>query len=94
MSHEAQRTRDGIPEFATVREEAEFWDTHDLADYRDVLKPVRVRFADKLSEDITITLDPEVLGRIRSLAHGEGIGPTALIRTWIMERLGNTRPSG
>jgi hypothetical protein len=28
-----------IPEFATREEEAEFWDSHDVTDYLDELKP-------------------------------------------------------
>ena len=76
-----------IPEFKTIEEEAEFWDTHTLADYWDEGKPVKVRFAKNLSKGITIRLDPETLGKLRQLAHKQGIGPTTLTRMWILERL-------
>jgi hypothetical protein len=79
-----------IPEFHSIEEEAEFWDTHSTADYEDEFKPARVRFAKNLSEGITIRLDPETLIKIRSLAKEKGIGPTVLIRMWIMERLKET----
>ena len=32
-----------IPEFATVEEEAEFWNTHDPSDDREEFRPARVR---------------------------------------------------
>ena len=31
-----------IPSFANIEEEAEFWDTHDTADFADELVPVEV----------------------------------------------------
>lgn len=76
-----------IPEFTSREEEAEFWDTHDTTDFEDEFKPVQVRVAKNLSKGITIRLDPETLSKIRGLAHEKGIGPTTLIRMWILERL-------
>ena len=76
-----------IPEFASIEEEAEFWDTHSTADFEHEFRPVGVRFAKQLSEGITIRLDPETLQKVRSLAQMKGIGPTTLIRMWILERL-------
>jgi predicted DNA binding CopG/RHH family protein len=76
-----------IPEFATIEEEAAFWDTHSTADYEDEFKPVRVRFAKRLSTGVTIRLDPDTLKKLRSMAQERGIGPTTLIRMWVLERL-------
>jgi predicted DNA binding CopG/RHH family protein len=77
-----------IPEFATLEEEAAFWDTHSTADYEAEFKPVRVRFAKRLSTGVTIRLDPDTLETLRTVAHEQGIGPTTLIRMWVLERLG------
>jgi hypothetical protein len=76
-----------IPEFATLEEEAAFWDTHSTADYEDEFRPVKVRFAKNLSQGITIRLDPVTLSKLRKLAHQQGIGPTTLARMWILEQL-------
>lgn len=76
-----------IPEFATREEEAEWFDTHDMADYQDEFKTVRARFAKNLSEGITIRLDPTTLAELRTRAHEKGIGPTTLARMWIIEHL-------
>ena len=82
-----------IPKFANREEEVEFWDTHSLADYWDEFKPVRVRFSRNLSEGITIRLDLQTLGKVRSLAKEKGIGPTVLIQMWVMEPLKEMQPS-
>jgi hypothetical protein len=76
-----------VPEFQTREEEAEFWDTHDVTDYLDELRPVRIRVTPGLSAGMTVRLDPAdraVLGRIAS---ERGIGPSTLARMWIKERL-------
>jgi predicted DNA binding CopG/RHH family protein len=80
-------TKKRIPEFASIEEEAAFWDTHSTADYEDEFKPVRVRFAKKLSEGLTIRLDRETLEKVRAEAHERGIGATTLIRMWILEHV-------
>ena len=79
-----------IPEFRSIEEEADFWDTHDTTDFENEFKPVKVRFAKNLSEGITIRLDPETLAQVRAQAREKGIGPTTLIRMWILERLKGT----
>ena len=76
-----------IPNFRSRQEEAEFWDTHSFADYWDEFTPVNVRFAKKLSEPVTMRLDTGTLGELRTRARAKGIGPTTLIRIWILERL-------
>ena len=87
QNHENTKEQSRIPEFSSIEEEAAFWDTHDLADYWDEFKPVKVRFAKHLSEGITIRFDPETLGELRALAHEKGVGPTTLVRMWVLERL-------
>jgi CopG antitoxin of type II toxin-antitoxin system len=82
-----------IPEFATIEEEAKFWDTHSTADYEDEFKPVRVRFGKRLSSGVTIRLDPDTLQKLRALARERRIGPTTLIRMWVLERLNEKEPS-
>lgn len=76
-----------IPRFKTRQDEAEFWDTHSFTDFLDELKPVRVLVAKNLSDGITIRFDPKTLGHIRVRAQQKGLGPTQLIRMWVLERL-------
>ena len=76
-----------IPDFESLEEEAEFWDTHDFTGFEDESEPVKVRFAKNLSESINIRFDPETLNTLRTIARDKGIGPTTLARMWILEHL-------
>jgi predicted transcriptional regulator len=53
----------------------------------DEFEIVDAKFAKNLSEGLTIRLDPDTLAKIRTLAKKKGIGPTTLIRMWILEDL-------
>ena len=76
-----------IPNFKNKEDEARFWDTHDITDFLEETRPVKVKFAKNLSEGITIRLDSNTLDCIREEAKEKGIGPTTLIRMWILEKL-------
>ena len=89
----AKNSESHVPKFANHKEEATFWDTHDVSDYWHELKPVKVKVSKNLSKGITIRLDEETLEILRQQAHRKGIGPTTLARMWILERLqGNSSP--
>jgi len=85
VQHQQEKSR--IPEFKNREEEAEFWDTHDFTDYQDEFKTVKVRFAKNLSQGLNIRLDITSSLQLRALAHEMGIGPTTLVRMWVLERL-------
>ena len=87
MRQKKEQETSRIPEFKSREEEAEWFDTHDMADYQDEFKTVKVRFAKNLSQGITIRLDPTTLVKLRTQAHEKGLGPTTLIRMWILEHL-------
>lgn len=80
-------TKETMPDFASREDMAEWFDTHDMADHWDELKPVKVRFAKNLSEGLHIRLDPGSLAQLRTVAHEKGVGPTTLARMWILEHL-------
>lgn len=81
------KNKSRIPEFKNRREEAKFFDTHDMGDFQDEFKSVPARFAKNLSEGITIRLNPQTLSELRSRAKEKGIGPTTLARMWVLEQL-------
>ena len=87
MTQIERQKKSRIPEFTSREEEAEWFDTHDMADYQDEFKTVRARFGRNLSEGLNIRLDKETLDTLRSRAKEKGIGPTTLVRMWILERL-------
>ena len=91
INKKSQTSKSRIPTFTSYAEEAEWWDTHDITDYLDELKPVKVRFAKNLSEGITIRFDTPSLNKLRLQARDKGIGPTTLARMWILERLRDSK---
>ena len=84
------KSKEPIPTFASREQEAEFWDSHDLADYWDDFEPAKVRFSRNLTEGITIRFDPATLAKLRAEAKKRGLGATSLARMWILERLRQT----
>lgn len=46
MSKEQKKSR--IPEFKSIEEEAEFWDTHDITDFLDELEPAEFELSPEL----------------------------------------------
>ena len=91
MTDQQQRVDSRIPAFASREEEADWFDSHDMADYQDEFKTVRARFAKNLSEGLNIRLDKETLAALRTLAREKGIGPTTLVRMWVLEHLRERR---
>jgi len=73
--------------FKDRENEAKFWEEH-FDDAWAAGKPVNVAFAKNLSETVNIRLDPITLTTVRKEAKAKGLGPTQLIRMWIMEKIG------
>ena len=72
--------------FKNLKSEAKFWENNfDLAWKKG--KGAKVKFARNLSDSINIRLDPNTLMNIRAQAKRKGLGPTQLIRMWIMEKI-------
>ena len=79
------QNRSRIPEFASREEEAEFWDTHDIADYWDELKPVKVRFSQKVNHGVIVVFESHTFDRLFEMADERGVFPDALIHDWVVE---------
>lgn len=76
-----------IPKFANREDEAKFFETHSISDFLDEFTPIKVRFAKNLSEGLHVRLDTSTLTKLRRKAKEKGIGPTTLVRMWIIEQL-------
>lgn len=82
-----------VPDFASIEEEAEFWDTHDATEYLDDLEPVEFTVSPTLTNSymLSIRLDKEIFDEIRAAAKAKGMGTSTLARMWILEELARTR---
>jgi hypothetical protein len=83
------KKRDPIPEhFENIEEAAEFWDSHDLADYWDLTK--EVEFEVDLQRRLYLTaLEPELAKKLTECARKLGVSTETLINVWLSERLAN-----
>lgn len=79
--------RGRIPAFQSVKEEAAFWDAHDLTDFLDELEPVNVNTGSGLANRLTVRLDPSDRAELAKRARRIGVGPSTLARIWLKERL-------
>jgi predicted DNA binding CopG/RHH family protein len=100
IKKKSTRVKKPIPEFSSYQEEAKFWDTHDTTDYFDP-EPVKMKVAGDFksvyrkdfkmekqpTKGITVRFPVNVLSELRQRAARLGIGPTTLVRMWIIERL-------
>jgi predicted DNA binding CopG/RHH family protein len=78
-----------IPEFKSVEQEAEFWDTHDSAEFIDWSKAERAVFPNlkPTTESISIRLPSPLLARIKELANEKDVPYQSLMKVYLSERV-------
>ena len=75
-----------VPKFKDLKEEREFWDTHDSTDYLDDFEVAKnVVFVRPKKQAISLRLDPNILNKLRELADEEGLPPTTYARMLIIK---------
>lgn len=72
--------------FKNRGKEARFWEKNYKKAWKSG-KSLKVKFANNLSTAINVRLDPVALDIVRSEAQKKGLGPTQLIRMWVMEKI-------
>jgi len=85
-----EKVRDPIPEhFKSLDEAAEFWDSHDLADYWD--QTSEASFDVDLQRRVFLTaLEPELAQKLANRAHKEGVSTETLVNVWLSEKLADS----
>jgi len=87
MANVNKRKRDRIPEhFESVEEAAEFWDTHDLADYADQTRPARFS-VDIQTHRFLTPIEPGLARKLLARARQRGVSTETLINVWLTEKL-------
>ena len=84
-----QTTASRIPTFATIEEEAEFWDTHSFSEFEDELEEVSgVKFISLWPDGkLILWLEPEQAAALTRQAAEQGTYPARLALSWVLERL-------
>ena len=78
-----------IPNFKNKKQEAEFWDNHDFADYLAQTKKVNLKVNLNAPKDdvLTIRLQPQLKKQMNELATEMGTQTSTLARMWLIEKL-------
>ena len=77
-----------IPAFASIEEEAAFWDTHDVTEFVGVeFQPVEVTIGPELAGRLTVRLDQADRQEMARRARAKGVDLSTLARLWLEERL-------
>lgn len=79
------KERDPIPEFESIEQIADFWDTHSTADYDDLTH--EVQFAVSPPEKEPVHLIPALSHRLAQLARRQGVSVETLVNVWLTEKL-------
>ena len=88
MTNHKKTEKPGIPDFKTEAEAAAFWDSHSPEDFSSEFEDADVRFSRPLiKRGLTIKLSAETIQKLRDIAQQKGIGPTTLVRMWVLEHL-------
>jgi metal-dependent HD superfamily phosphatase/phosphodiesterase len=78
--------RSSISQAKSYREIAEFWDTHDLADYWDQTEPVEFE-VEIQSEATYYALERQLSHKLTRAADERGVSAGTLLNIWIQEKL-------
>lgn len=80
-----------IPPFKTLDEEAEFWDTHDTADFGKVPLLSLPLLEIEKEDSLTLRLQKSVKSKLTRVARAKGISVGTLSRMWLIEKLAQVR---
>ena len=79
--------RDPIPEhFADLEAAAEFWDSHDLADYEDMTGEVQFTVNLQRRRRL-VALEPDLADKLAAEARKRGLSAESLVNLGLSERL-------
>jgi hypothetical protein len=77
-----------VPTTDSIRELAEFWDTHDLTKFEDDLEEAQERvFERQTGHSVRVPLTDEERRAIQEMAAARGVRADVLIREWVREKL-------
>jgi hypothetical protein len=72
--------------FKNYEEAAKWFDTHDMSDYEEQMRPVGFRFDLRKNRD-WVELDRNIAKDVRKLAKEQNVPTRRLVNEWLKERL-------
>jgi len=78
-----------LPKFKNEEEEREFWATHNLTDYLDNFREVKLDFSElrPSTKSITIRLPESLLSALKNLAHQKDVPYQSLMKILLAEKI-------
>ncbi|PIR58708.1 MAG: hypothetical protein COU69_04060 [Candidatus Pacebacteria bacterium CG10_big_fil_rev_8_21_14_0_10_56_10] len=78
-----------IPTFKNLKEEAVFWDTHDIGDFMGELNIVEGSYksTDEKKTTMTIRLTPSLKRKLDKISKGYDISTSSLVRMWVVDKV-------
>jgi hypothetical protein len=82
----SMKKRDPIPSSDSIKELAEFWQTHDFTDYEDLMVevpgPVFVR-----KDAVKVPLKSSEAKTLQKMAAAKGLSTAELIHAWVVQKI-------
>ena len=76
-----------IPETDSIRELADFWDTHEVTTFEDQLEEIAAPVFARAPKGVIVHLSDHELTAIRTIAAARGVDEAALIHEWVQQKL-------
>ena len=78
--------RTQIPKTDSIRELAEFWDTHDFTDFEDQFEEVTEPLFQRKTV-MKIQLSPQEAEAVGEIASSKGLKAAERVRQWVLEKV-------
>ena len=78
-----------LPQTDSIQELAQFWDTHDLAEFEEELEEVAEPVFERATT-VTLRLESAEAVAVKRIAESKGLTDTNLIRQWVLERIASS----
>lgn len=76
-----------IPTFKSYKEEAEWWDTHDVTEIEGLEVVKEEIFIKPKKQIVSVRLERQLVDLLKRIAREKGLGHTTLVRLWVIEKL-------
>lgn len=78
---------EALPQTDSIQEMAQFWDTHDVADFEGDLEEVNEPVFERRTV-VAVDLEFAEAEAVKKLAESKGVADAELIRGWVREKIG------
>lgn len=75
-----------LPEFASLEELVEFFDTHDMGEYYDEMPPVHFDVAIE-KRSFLVSVNKDLMKRLTEIAKAHHTSTEALVNSWLEEKV-------